>query len=100
MKYKHLDDIFPNHRTDFVMLYFAVYRSLRELKVSVHRINNGNLTHEHPSPFAAYCFRSCFFGVFILSSASRFLAISATSNALVGIRFHIMFFSFVTSWCR
>ncbi len=95
MKYKHFDDILPNHRTDFVMLYFAVYRSLRELKVSAHRINNGKLTREHLSPFATYCF--CSFSVFILSSASRFLAISATSNALVGIRFHIMFFSFVTS---
>lgn len=35
MKYTHFDDILPNHRTDFVMLYFAVYRSLRELEASV-----------------------------------------------------------------
>lgn len=29
MKYKHLDDILPNRRTDFVMLYFAACLSLR-----------------------------------------------------------------------
>lgn len=44
MKYKHFDDILPNHRTDFVMLYFVACRSLRELKASVHRINNGSPT--------------------------------------------------------
>ena len=44
MKYKHFDDIEPNNKTDFIMLYFAACRSLRELEASVRRINNGNLT--------------------------------------------------------
>ena len=44
MKYTHFDDILPNHRTDFVMLYFAACRSLRELQVAIRRTNNGNLT--------------------------------------------------------
>lgn len=44
MKYKHLDDILPNHRTDFVMLYFAACRSLRELQAAIRRTNGGKLT--------------------------------------------------------
>ena len=44
MKYKHFDDIKPNHRMDFIMLYFAVCRSLRELEVAIRRTNDGNLT--------------------------------------------------------
>lgn len=44
MKYTHFDDILPNHRTDFVMLYFAACRSLRELEAAIRRTNNGNLT--------------------------------------------------------
>ena len=43
MKYTHFDDILPNHRTDFVMLYFAACRSLRELQVAIRRTNNGDL---------------------------------------------------------
>ena len=46
MKYKHFDDIAPNNKTDFIMLYFAACRSLRELEASVHRINNGKLTRK------------------------------------------------------
>ena len=44
MKYKHFDDICPNHRTDFVMLYFAACRSLRELQAAIRRTNGGKLT--------------------------------------------------------
>lgn len=44
MKYKHLDDILPNHRTNFVMLYFAACRSLRELETAICRNQAGNLT--------------------------------------------------------
>lgn len=44
MKYKHFDDIKPNNKTYFVMLYFATYRSLQELEASISRINSGNLT--------------------------------------------------------
>ena len=44
MKYTHFDDIQPNHRTDFVMLYFAACRSLRELEAAIRRTNGGKLT--------------------------------------------------------
>lgn len=44
MKYTHFDDILPNHRTYFVMLYFAACRSLRELQAAIRRTNGGKLT--------------------------------------------------------
>ena len=44
MKYTHFDDIQPNHRTDFVMLYFAACRSLCELEAVIRRNQAGNLT--------------------------------------------------------
>ena len=44
MKYTHFDDILPNHRTDFVMLYFVTCRSLRELQAAIRRTNVGKLT--------------------------------------------------------
>lgn len=44
MKYTHFDDILPNHRTDFAMLYFAACRSLRELQAAIRRTNGGKLT--------------------------------------------------------
>ena len=44
MKYKHFDEIAPNNKTDFIMLYFAACRSLRELEAAIRRTNNGNLT--------------------------------------------------------
>ena len=44
MKYAHFDDILPNRRTDFVMLYFAACRSLRELQAAIRRTNGGKLT--------------------------------------------------------
>lgn len=44
MRYKHFNDIKPNHRIDFIMLYFAACRSLRELEAAIRRINNGHLT--------------------------------------------------------
>lgn len=47
MKYKLFDDIKPNHRMDFIMLYFAACRSLRELEASVRYKQNGNLTCKH-----------------------------------------------------
>lgn len=44
MKYKHFDDILLNHRTDFMMLYFAACGFLRELETAIRRINDGKLT--------------------------------------------------------
>lgn len=44
MKYTHFDDILPNHRTDFVMLYFVTCRSLRELEAAIRRNQASNLT--------------------------------------------------------
>ena len=44
MKYKHFNEIAPNNKTDFIMLYFAACRSLRELGAAIRRTNNGNLT--------------------------------------------------------
>ena len=44
MKYQHYGDILPNHSTDFVMLYFAACRSLRELQAAIRRTNGGKLT--------------------------------------------------------
>ena len=44
MKYKHFREIEPSNKTDFIMLYFAACRSLRELEATIRIINNGNLT--------------------------------------------------------
>lgn len=44
MKYTHFDDIEPSNKTDFIMLYFAACRSLRELESNVRYKQNGNLT--------------------------------------------------------
>ena len=44
MKYKHFDDIEPNNKTDFTMLYLAACRSLRELEAAIRRTNDGKLT--------------------------------------------------------
>ena len=44
MKYKHFDDIKPNHSMVFIMLYFAACRSLRELEAAIRRTNDGNVT--------------------------------------------------------
>ena len=44
MKYKHFREIEPSNKTDFIMLYFAACRSLRELEAAIRRTNNGNLT--------------------------------------------------------
>ena len=44
MKYKHFDDIEPNNKTDFTMLYFAACRSLRELEAAIRRTNGDKLT--------------------------------------------------------
>ena len=45
MKYTYFDDILPNRRTDFVMLYSsAACRSLRELQAAIRRTNGGKLT--------------------------------------------------------
>jgi len=44
MKYKHFREIEPSNKTDFIMLYFAAYRSLHELENAIHRTNNGDLT--------------------------------------------------------
>lgn len=44
MKYKHFDDIRPNHNTSFAMLYFAAMRTMRKLEAAIRRTNNGRLT--------------------------------------------------------
>lgn len=44
MTYKHFQEIEPNNKTDFIMLYFAACRSLHELGNAIRRTNNGNLT--------------------------------------------------------
>lgn len=44
MKYKHYREIEPSNKTDFIMLYFAACRSLRELEAAIRRTNDGNLT--------------------------------------------------------
>ena len=44
MKYMHFDDIKPNNKTDFIMLYFAACRSLRELEAAIRRTNGGKIT--------------------------------------------------------
>ena len=46
MKYKHFQEIEPSNKTDFIMLYFAACRSLRELESNVRYKQNGNLTCE------------------------------------------------------
>ena len=44
MKYKHFQEIEPSNKTDFIMLYFAACRSLRELEAAIRRTNNSKLT--------------------------------------------------------
>ena len=44
MKYKHFREIEPSNKTDFIMLYFAACRSLKELEAAIRRTNDGNLT--------------------------------------------------------
>ena len=43
-QYKHFDDIEPSNKTDFIMLYFAACRSLRELESAIRRTNSEKLT--------------------------------------------------------
>lgn len=44
MKYTHFDDITPNNRTEFAMLYFAAIRTMRKLEAAIRKTNNGHLT--------------------------------------------------------
>lgn len=44
MKYTHFDDITPNNRTEFAMLYFATMRTMRKLEAAIRKTNNGRLT--------------------------------------------------------
>lgn len=44
MKYTHFDDITPNNRTEFAMLYFAAMRTMRKLEAAIRKTNNGHLT--------------------------------------------------------
>lgn len=44
MKCTHFDDIAPNKRTDFAMLYFAAMRTMRKLEAAIRKTNNGHLT--------------------------------------------------------
>ena len=44
MKHTHFDDIEPSNNTDFIMLYFAACRSLRELESAIRRTKDGKLT--------------------------------------------------------
>ena len=43
-QYKHFQEIEPNNKTDFIMLYFAACRSLRELESNIRYRQKGNLT--------------------------------------------------------
>lgn len=51
MKIKHFDDIKPNHRMVFAMLYFAACRSLHELEYTVRKANKGKLSREQKRLF-------------------------------------------------
>lgn len=44
MKYTHFDDIAPNNRTGFAMLYFAAIRTMRKLEAAIRKTNDGHLT--------------------------------------------------------
>lgn len=44
MKYTHFDDIMPNDRTEFAMLYFAAMHTLRKLEAAIRKTNDGHLT--------------------------------------------------------
>ncbi|MDE6250769.1 MAG: hypothetical protein K2M34_04010 [Alphaproteobacteria bacterium] len=44
MKYTHFDDITPNNRTEFTMLYFAAMRTMRNLEAAIRKTNNDHLT--------------------------------------------------------
>lgn len=44
MKYTHFDDITPNNRTEFAMLYFAAMRTMRKLEAAIRKTNDGHLT--------------------------------------------------------
>ena len=41
MNFKHFDDIKPNDKAQFEMLYFSVQRALRRLELKLNRIYNG-----------------------------------------------------------
>ena len=41
MKIKHFDDIKPNDKAQFEMLYFSAQRALRRLELKLNRIYNG-----------------------------------------------------------
>lgn len=44
MKYTHFDDIAPNNRTEFAMLYFAAGRIMQKLEFAIRTTNGGQLT--------------------------------------------------------
>ena len=44
MKYTHFDDITPNNRTEFAMLYFAAMRTMLKLEAAIRKTNDGHLT--------------------------------------------------------
>lgn len=44
MKYRHFNDIMPNNRTEFAMLYFAAIRTMRKLEATIRKTTNGRLT--------------------------------------------------------
>lgn len=44
MKYTHFDDIAPNNRTEFAMLYFAAMRTIQKLDSAIRRTNGGYRT--------------------------------------------------------
>lgn len=41
MNFKHFDDIKPNDKAQFEMLYFSAQRALRRLELKLNRIYNG-----------------------------------------------------------
>ena len=42
MNFKHFDDIKPNNKARFEMLYFSAQRALKRLELKLNRIYDGN----------------------------------------------------------
>lgn len=67
MKYKHFQEIEPSNKTDFIMLYFAACRSLRELESNIRYRQNGNLTCKQ-----AWLFRRLYHKLFQMAAKQKF----------------------------
>ena len=44
MEYEHFQDIKPNDRANFAVLYFSACRTMQKLERAIRRCNNGRLT--------------------------------------------------------